>query len=445
MFENTSKKISDIFKKFSFQKKITERNVEEAVEEIKIALLDADVNNRVVRRFVNSTLQEAKGEKVLKSVNPSDQFVKIVKDKITELLTGDGDNKFTFLPPDQVSVILMMGLQGSGKTTTCGKLAYKFKNEGKRVLLVPADLRRAAAVLQLNIVGGDAGVEVYNEDGQKDVNALVRNALSYAKRNQFNTMIVDTSGRLSIDEELMAELSSINNVLNPCEKLFVCDASIGQEAANVATAFDEKIGITGIIFTKFDSDTRGGAALSVVSVTKKNIKAVGVGEKKEDFEEFHPERTASRILGMGDIVSLVEKAQKALDEKEAEKLQERIEKNNFTIKDYYSQLSSISSMGGAKKVLSMIPWLSGLNPDNLQLDVFKKEKVIIDSMTEKERLNYRIIGPARRKRIAKGSGVSVNEVDKFIKKFEKTKMMLQKVSKNAKLQSAMLEKFGSMV
>ena len=444
MFENTSKRISEVFKKLSGNSKITERNVEEAVEEIKNALLDADVNLRVLRRFVNSTLEEAKGEKVLKSINPREQFIKIVNDKIIAMLKGDDEPTLKLKGPDVVSTIVLMGLQGNGKTTTAGKLAYKLKKDGKRPLLVAADLKRAAAITQLKIVGEDAGVPVFANENTDDVVSVVNDALAFAKKNQYNVMIVDTAGRLSLDDELMDELSRITSSVHPDEKIFVSDASLGQEAANIVKVFDEKVGITGVILTKFDSDTKGGAALSIASVTHRSIKFVGVGEKKEDLEQFYPERAASRILGMGDVVSLVEKAESVINEEEAEKLQKRLESSTFSIADYLIQLESVNKMGGAKKLISMIPGMSTVDTDALNLDDFKKEKAIIYSMTKKERDNYRLIGPPRRKRIAKGAGVSVSDVDRFIRKFEKIKLTMKKVTKNKKIQAALLEKFGML-
>lgn len=444
MFENTSKRFSEIFKKLSGNSKITERNVEEAVEEIKNALLDADVNLRVLRRFVNSTLEEAKGEKVLKSINPREQFIKIVNDKIIAMLKGDDEPNLKLKGPDVVSTIVLMGLQGNGKTTTAGKLAYKLKKDGKRPLLVAADLKRAAAITQLKIVGEEAGVPVFANENTDDVVSVVNDALAFAKKNQYNVMIVDTAGRLSLDDELMDELSRITSSVHPDEKLFVSDASLGQEAANIVKVFDEKVGITGVILTKFDSDTKGGAALSIASVTHRSIKFVGVGEKKEDLEQFYPERAASRILGMGDVVSLVEKAESVINEEEAEKLQKRLESSTFSIADYLMQLESVNKMGGAKKLISMIPGMSAVDTDALNLDDFKKEKAIIYSMTKKERDNYRLIGPPRRKRIAKGAGVSVSDVDRFIRKFEKIKLTMKKVTKNKKIQAALLEKFGML-
>lgn len=445
MFDNTSKRIAGIFKKISGNSKITEKNVEEAVEEIKNALIDADVNLRVVRRFVNSTLEEAKGEKVLKSVNPGEQFVKIVYDKIVSLLKGSESTELELKGPDVVTPIVLMGLQGNGKTTTAGKLAFYLTKKGRRPLLVACDLKRAAAVEQLEIVGKNAGVEVFKIDGETSVNKVASEALSYAKKNQFDTLIIDTAGRLSIDEELMNELQGLTNLVNPVEKLFVIDASMGQEAAKISKEFNEKVGITGVILTKFDSDTRGGAALSIASVVGRPIKFVGNGEKKEDLDVFYPERTASRILGMGDVVSLVEKAESLVSEEEAEKLEEAMKKGNFTIADYLMQLEQLSKMGGVKKFMSLLPEMGGnIDTDILENETMKKEKAMIQSMTKKERENFRLIGPPRRKRIAKGSGVSVSDVDRFLRKFEKIRLTMKKVTKNKKLQAAMLEKFGTL-
>ncbi|MCL2793241.1 MAG: signal recognition particle protein [Spirochaetaceae bacterium] len=441
MLDGISTKFSDIIRTISGKASISEKNVTEVVEEIKTALLDADVNLRVVRRFVNSTLEEAVGEKVLRSVAPGQQFIKIVHDKMVNFL-GDEKQDLVLKGPDVVSVILMLGLQGSGKTTTAAKLANRLKKEGRKVLLVAADLVRPAAVEQLSVLGTQIGVEVYKEQASPE--KVVKNALSYAKKNIFNTVIVDTSGRLHIDSDMMKELENIRDITQPDESLLVADAMSGQHSADIAKEFNEKIGISGVILSKFDSDTRGGAALSLKTVTGKPVKFIGVGEKIDDLDIFYPERIASRILGMGDVVSLVEKAQATIDAAEAEKLQEKIESASFTLEDYLQEFARIRKMGSLQSIIEMIPGLKG-NIDESKLDEkeLKKEEAMILSMTKMERKNYRIIGPSRRKRVANGSGTSVSDVNRFLKKFEKTKLMMKKVSKNKKYQADLLSQLGN--
>ena len=423
--------------------KISEKNVRDAVEEIKEALLDADVNLRVVRRFVNSTLDEALGEKVLSSVDPGQQFTKIVYDKMVELLGGTDSTALNLKGKDTTSVILLMGLQGSGKTTAAHKLAYRLKKDGRKVMLVAADLVRPAAITQLQVLGEKAGVPVFTIPGEKDPAKVAEAAISRAKHDLIDTVIIDTSGRMHLDQALMEEIQRVAKVSRPDETLFVADAMTGQSAVDIAKEFEEKVGISGVILTKFDSDTRGGAALSLRSVVGKPIKFIGTGEKMEDLEVFHPERIATRILGMGDIVSLVEKAQEQFDAAEAERLQKKMEKNTFDLQDYLDQLENLKKMGSADKLLEMIPGAKGnISEEDLHLEELEREKAIIKSMTRFERENYRIIGPSRRKRIAKGSGTSVAEVNRLIKKFEKTRLMMKKVMTNKKLQAAMLKQFG---
>lgn len=441
MLDGIANKFNDLIRKISGKASISEKNVQEAVEEIKIALLDADVNLRVVRRFINSTLEEALGEKVLKSVDPGQQFVKIVYDKMVSFL-GDTKQDLQLKGPDTVSSILMLGLQGSGKTTASAKLAARLKNEGRKVLLVAADLVRPAAVEQLKILGSQTGVEVYSEEG-KDPVKVVKNALKYAGKNQFDVLIADTSGRLHIDESMMRELGDIKKVLDPDESLLVADAMTGQHAVSIAKEFNEQIGISGIILSKFDSDTRGGAALSLKTITGKPIKFIGTGEKIRDLDVFYPDRIASRILGMGDIVSFVEKAQETIEAEEAEKLQEKIERASFTLEDYLEQFSRIRKMGSIHSIIDMIPGLKGnIDEDKIDEKAIKKEEAIILSMTLEERKNHRIIGPPRRKRIAKGSGVSLSEINSFLKRFDKTRLMMKKVSKNKKYQADFMSQFG---
>lgn len=442
MFDSISTKFTNIIRTFSGKAKITERNIEEAVEEIKIALLEADVNLRVVRRFVNRTMEEAKGEKVLKSVDPGQQFVKIIYDRMVQLLGDEESQQLNLKGPDTTSVILMMGLQGSGKTTTAAKLAHKFKKEGRRPLLVAADLVRPAAVLQLQVLGEQIGVPVYSEE-TKDPVRVAKNSLAEAKKGQYNTLIIDTSGRMHLDEEMMGEIQKIQKAVNADERLFVADAMTGQNAVTIAQEFEEKVGITGVILSKFDSDTRGGAALSLRSIVGKPIKFIGVGEKVDDLEVFYPDRMASRILGMGDIVTLVEKAQETIDVAEAERMQEKMAKNTFDLQDYLDQIESMNKMGSIDKLIDMIPGAKGtISEDDIDTAEFKREKAIIQSMTYAERANYRIIGPLRRKRIAAGSGTAVYDVNRLLKKFEKMRLTMKKFAKNKKYQASMMKHMG---
>jgi len=442
MFDSISTRFTQIARSLTGKSKITEKNIQDAVEEIKVALLEADVNLRVVRRFVNRTMEEATGEKVLQSVNPGQQFIKIVYDKMVQLL-GDPDQQGLNLKgPDTTSVILMMGLQGSGKTTTAAKLALKLKKQGRKPLLVAADLVRPAAILQLQILGEKAGVPVYSEDS-KDPVKVAKNALAKAKRELYDVLIVDTSGRMHLDEDMMDEIGNIHKVLNPDETLFVADAMTGQNAVAIAQEFEEKVGISGVILSKFDSDTRGGAALSIRSIVGKPIKFIGVGEKLEDLDPFYPDRMASRILGMGDVVSLVEKAQETMDIKEAERMQEKMSKATFDLQDYLEQLDRMTKMGSVDKILDMIPGAKGnVSEDDIDTAELKREKAIIQSMTYAERENFRIIGPARRKRVAKGSGTSVYDVNRLLKKFETMRLTMKKFAKNKKYQASIMKQMG---
>jgi len=435
MFEKLTEKITDAFRFVTGKSSISEKNIEDAVEAIKMALLEADVNLRVVRRFVNSTIEEAKGEKVLRSVDPGQQFIKIVHDKLVSFL-GDEDPASRALKlrgPDVISVILMLGLQGSGKTTSSAKLALRLKKEGRKPLLVACDLVRPAAMEQLAVLGGQIGIPVHREEGAKDSVKVYQNALHWAKQNMIDTLIIDTTGRLQIDEPMMQELSHLKNAAKPDEMLLVADSMTGQSAADIAKTFNEKIGLTGVILSKFDSDTRGGAALSLKTVTGKPLKFTGTGEKPEDFEPFHPERIAGRILGMGDVVSLVEKAQEVFDQKEAVELQKKMEKENFTLDDWLNQIRAMKKMGSLQKMLEMIPGMQGqISEDDINKAELKQQEAILSSMTLKERNNHLIIGPPRRSRIARGSGTSVAEVARLLKKFEKMRGMMKKMAKSAK-------------
>ena len=440
MLEKITGTFSGILRKISGKSTITEKNIEEAVDEIKMALLEADVNLRVVRRFVNSTIEEAKGEKVLKSVNPGQQFTKILYDKMVSML-GDSKQDLHLKGPDTQSVILMLGLQGAGKTTAAHKLAARLAKDGRKPLLAACDLVRPAAVEQLSVLGQKIGVPVYKENS-KDAVKNAKEAIDFAKKNGYDTIIIDTAGRLQIDEEMMAELVKIKKVTEPVEVLLVADSMTGQNAVDIAKSFDEQLGLTGVILTKFDSDARGGAALSLKTITGKPILFIGTGEKTEDFEVFHPERIASRILGMGDVVSLVEKAQETVDAEQALKLQKKMARNEFTLQDMLEQFQSVKKMGNMQSIIDMIPGMSDVDASAMDMGGMKKNEAIIQSMTYKERMNHLIIGPSRRKRIAKGSGTSVADVNKLLKQFEKTKLMMKKVSRNRGMQSKMMNQFG---
>ena len=435
MFDKLTAKVSDALRFVAGKSTISEKNIEDAVDAIKMALLEADVNLRVVRRFVNSTIEEAKGEKVLRSVDPGQQFVKIIHDKLVSFL-GDKDPAERALKlrgPDVISTVLMLGLQGSGKTTSSAKLALRLKKEGRRPLLVACDLVRPAAMEQLSVLGGQINIPVHKEEGARDSVKVYQNSLSWAKQNLIDTLIIDTTGRLQIDETMMQELSRLKDAAKPEEMLLVADAMTGQSAVDIAKTFDEKIGLTGVILTKFDSDTRGGAALSLKTITGKPLKFIGVGEKPEDFEPFHPERIAGRILGMGDVVSLVEKAQEVIDEKQALELRKKMEKENFTLEDWLEQLRAVKKMGSLQSMLEMIPGMQGqISEEDIDKADLKRQEVILSSMTRKERANHLIIGPPRRTRIARGSGTSVAEVARLLKKFEKMRGMMKKIAKMGK-------------
>lgn len=449
MLEKLTNTFSDIFRTVTGKGKITEKNIEESVEKIKMALLEADVNLRVVRRFVNSTIEEAKGEKVLRSVDPGQQFVKIVHDKIVALL-GDTKTDLHLKGVDTQSVILFLGLQGSGKTTSAVKLAAKLKKDGRKPLLAACDLVRPAAIDQLCVMAERASVPVYKEDVKlpgtaKDAVRIAKNARDYARKNGYDVIIVDTAGRMQIDDAMMKEIAEIKAAVKPDELVLVADSMTGQNAVEIAKSFDEALGLTGVILTKFDSDARGGAALSLKSITGKPILYIGTGEKIEDFEQFHPERIASRILGMGDIVSLVEKAQETIDIEEAEKLQKKMASNEFTLQDMLDQLQRVKKMGPIQSLLEMVPGLAGQVQDqDIDTSGMKSQEAIILSMTKKERANHLIIGPSRRKRIAKGSGTSVAEVNRLIKQFEKTKLAMKKMSRNKGMQSKLMGGMGGL-
>ena len=442
MLERLSDKLTDVVRQISGKAHISDKNIQDAIGEIKIALLEADVSLRVVRRFVNRTTEEALGERVLRSVSPAQQFVKLVHDKLVDLL-GEGRQDLSLKGPDTLSAILLLGLQGCGKTTTAAKLAVHLRKSGRKPLLVAADLVRPAAIEQLAVLARQAGIDLYREDKSTAVK-VVANALKHAGRNQYDTLVIDTSGRLQIDEQMMQEIEAVKKIARPEELLLVADAMTGQTAVEIAAAFDERLGLTGVILSKFDSDTRGGAALSIKSVTGKAIKYVGTGEKLEDLEPFYPERVATRILGMGDVVTLVEKAQETIDAREAEELQEKMARQTFTLEDYLDQFRRVRKMGSLENLLEMIPGARGNIPeDAINEKDMKREEAIILSMTRNERRNHRIIGPSRRTRIARGSGTAVYDVNKLLKKFEKTRLMMKKMTRNKKAQADFLARMGN--
>lgn len=409
--------------------KLTDLEIKQAMREIRIALLEADVNFQVVRDFINRVSEKASGEDILKGLNSTQQVIKIVNDELIALM-GSTHSKLAVAdrPP---TIIMMCGLQGAGKTTMCGKLAGMLKKQNKKVMLAACDVYRPAAIKQLQVVGGKVNVPVF-EEGQINPVKIANDALDEAKRQGADVLIIDTAGRLHIDEQLMEELQKIKAEVTPDEILLVVDSMTGQDAVNVAETFNQKLDITGVIITKLDGDTRGGAALSIKAVTGKPIKFVGSGEKMEDIEPFYPDRMASRILGMGDVLTLIEKAQEAFSEEEALKLQKKMKTNSFTLQDYLNQLESVKKMGGIGKLMSMVPpGLGGkVNEDDIDESKIIKTKAIILSMTPEERNNPDIIKASRRKRIAAGSGTSIQDVNQLLKQFDMSKEMMRRVSKN---------------
>jgi len=424
MFENLSDRLERSFKLLKGQGKITEINVAETLKEVRRALLDADVNYKTAKEFTETVKQKALGQDVLNAVKPEQMMVKIVHDELATLMGGTAvDINIKGSP----AVILMSGLQGSGKTTFSGKLASMLKNKrGKNPLLVAGDVYRPAAIEQLKILGEQIGVPVYSEEDNKNPVKIAQNAIQYARQHGKDLVIIDTAGRLAIDEQMMDEIESIKKAVQPQEILFVVDAMTGQDAVNTAREFNQRLDFNGVILTKLDGDTRGGAALSIRSVVDKPIKFVGTGEKLDAIDVFHPERMADRILGMGDIVSLVEKAQEQYDEEEARRLQKKIAKNQFDFNDFISQIQQIKKMGNLKDLASMIPGVGKQIKDlDIDDDAFKGIEAIIRSMTPGERSNPEILNGSRRARIAKGSGTNVQEVNKLIKQFDETRKMMR--------------------
>ena len=427
MFENLSERLERSFKILKGEGKITEINVAETLKDVRRALLDADVNYKVAKQFTDTVKQKAMGMNVLTAIKPSQLMVKIVHDELTELMGGKAAELNLEGRP---AIILMSGLQGSGKTTFTGKLAKMLKErQHKKPLLVACDVYRPAAIEQLKVVAETVGVDVYTEEGNKNVVEIAQNAIRKAKQESYTVVIVDTAGRLAVDEEMMNEIANLKQAINPDETLFVVDSMTGQDAVNTAKEFNDRLDFDGVVLTKLDGDTRGGAALSIRTVVTKPIKFVGTGEKMEAIDVFHPERMADRILGMGDVVSLVERAQQQFDEKQARELEKKIRKNKFDFNDFMNQIQQIKKMGNIKELAGMIPGVGKAIKDiDIDDNAFKGIEAIINSMTPKERANPEIINQSRKLRIAKGSGTKLEEVNRLLKQFDQTKKMMKMVS-----------------
>ncbi len=433
MFENLSEKFQGVLKKMRGHGRISEGNIEEALREVRLALLEADVNYKVVKEFTAAVKERALGAEVLSSLSPDQHFIKIVHDELAKMMGGEGqDLDLARRPPVPV---MLVGLQGSGKTTSCGKLALHLQKRKRRPFLVPADVYRPAAIEQLKVLGARIGVPVFDSDPSADPVEICRQAVRQADLSGLDTVLLDTAGRLHVDEELMEELRRIREAVEPGEILLVADAMTGQDAVNVARAFHEKVGLTGVLLTKMDGDARGGAALSIRAVTGAPVKFVGVGEKHDALEAFYPDRMASRILGMGDILTLAEKAQETVDTKKAEELERKIRRSEFTLEDFRDQLISLRKMGSIEDLLGMIPGRGGTMkelkaaaPDEKEL---ARVVAIIDSMTREERGNAKILNGSRRKRIAEGSGTTVQDVNRLLKNFQQAEGMLRRFSKGA--------------
>lgn len=428
-FSGLGDKLKHVFTKLSNRGKLDEYEIKQAMREIRIALLEADVNFGVVKDFIAKISERAKGEEIVKSVMPGQQVVKIVNDELIELMgTKNARLEVSSKPP---TIIMMCGLQGAGKTTMCGKLGAMLKKQGKKPLLAACDIYRPAAISQLQIVGKNAGLEVFEKGTQKPVKTAEQ-AVAYALANGFDTLIIDTAGRLHINDDLMRELEDVKKAVKPTEILLTVDAMTGQDAVTVATTFNERLDVSGIILTKLDGDTRGGAALSIRAVTGKPIKFCGTGEKMGDIEPFHPDRMAGRILGMGDIVSLVERAQDAMDEEAMKRMEKRVKEANFTLDDFLTQFESLKKMGGISEVMQMIPGMGRFNLNDKDIDEKRidKFKAIIRSMTTKEREHPEIIKSSRRRRISAGSGTTIQDVNQLLKQFASTKDLMKKMKNN---------------
>ena len=444
MLDGLTSKLGDVIRQVSGKTNITEKNIRDAVREIKVALLEADVNLRVVRRFVNRTTDEALGARVLRDVSPGQQFTRIVYERMTTLLGGEREG-LALKGPDTLSVILLVGLQGSGKTTTAAKLARHLSGQGRKPLLIAADRVRPAAIEQLQQLGSALAVPVFagGTAGRGGAVATVRDGLRHARGSGSDVAIVDSAGRLQADAALMDELREIHKVAAPRETLLVADAMTGQTAVEVAGEFDRQVGLSGIILSKFDSDTRGGAALSIREITGKPIKFVGTGESNDALEPFHPDRVASRILGMGDVVTLVEQAQETFDQERAERLVRKMRRRTFSMADYLDQLAELRKMGSLTSLVEKLPGMqAAVASGAVNEKGLRREEAIMLSMTPAERDNPRILGPSRRKRVARGSGTSVSEVNRLVRKFDKMALAMKKMTKNKKMQQQFLARMG---
>lgn len=435
-FEGLSSKFQNIARKFKGKTRITESDLKEMLREVKLALLEADVNYKIVKEFIATIQEKALGQDVLKSLTPGQQVIKIVKDELVELLGGT-DARIN-ISPNPPTIIMMVGLQGSGKTTTAAKLANILRKNGKKPLLVACDVYRPAAIKQLQVLGAQLNIPVYANENSQDVVKISKQAIEQAISKLNDVIIIDTAGRLQIDEVLMEELKNLKSAVKPHEILLVVDSMTGQEAVNVAESFKDAVGIDGIVLTKLDGDTRGGAALSVKKVTGRPIKYIATGEKMNDIEQFHPDRMASRILGMGDVLSIIEKAEEAITEEEAEKLEAQLRKNKFDLDDYLTQLRQIKKMGSFSSILKMIPGL-GSKMKDIQVDdkEFLRIESMICSMTKEERRNPKILNGQRRLRIAKGSGTTVEQLNKFMKSFEMTQKMMKQMKSEKGMKNVM--------
>ena len=435
-FEGLSAKLQEVTRKLRGKARIIESDLKEMLREVKLALLEADVNYAIVKEFINTIQEKALGQDVLKSLTPGQQVIKIVKDELVELLGGT-ESKINFTP-NPPTVIMLVGLQGSGKTTTAGKLANLLRKQGKKPLLVACDVYRPAAIKQLQVVGGQLNIPVYANEGTKDVVKIARQAIDVAMSKLNDVVILDTAGRLHIDEELMTELKNVKANVKPHEILLVVDSMTGQDAVNVAKAFNEALGIDGVVLTKLDGDTRGGAAISVKKITGRPIKFAATGEKLSDIEVFYPERMASRILGMGDVLSIIEKAEEAIDIEEAEKLEKQLKKKkDLDLDDYLTQLKQIKKMGSFSSLLKMIPGMNALKDVKVDDKEFTRIEAMISSMTKEERKNPKLLNGNRRVRIAKGSGTSVQEINKFMKSFEMTQKMMRQMKDSKNMRKMM--------
>ena len=424
-FEGLSEKLQSITRKLRGQARITESDLKEMLREVKLALLEADVNYKIVKDFISDVQEKALGQDVLKSLTPGQQVIKIVKDELVELLGGQ-ESKINFTP-NPPTIIMLVGLQGSGKTTTAGKLANILRKQGKKPLLVACDIYRPAAIKQLQVVGKQLDIPVYANEQSKDVVHIAKQAINVAYSKLNDVIILDTAGRLHIDEQLMEELKNVKAGVKPHEILLVVDSMTGQDAVNVAQSFNENLGIDGVVLTKLDGDTRGGAALSVKKVTGRPIKFAATGEKLSDIEVFHPDRMASRILGMGDVLSIIEKAEESFDLEEAEKLEKQLRKKEFDLDDYLAQLRQVKKMGSFSSILKMMPGMANIQDLKVDDKEFVKIEAIICSMTKQERRNPNLLNASRRIRIAKGSGTTVQKINQFMKTFEMTQKMMKKM------------------